>query len=350
MSEVKKKNNRNTWALLREGLKHLVLHNGWLKLIAILISVVLWAGLISQDETITRDKSFQNVRVSVIGTEVMKNNGFILATNLDGLTADFTAAVPQKQYEAATASVYNVRVDLSRINQSGPQEIQLDKSFSNVYGKVTSITPSSITVDVEDYTIRPRIPVSAKLYGHEPDGFRYELACTPTTFTIRGPASVVNDVAYARAYIAADDIEWSEGDNYTAFPFKLYNIAGVEIDSSRMSITSDNNIEADSVIVSYKIRPVKDFSTKDLVTIKGKTQNGYKVSDVKIYPETIKVSDISEILDQMDTLYLEKNTVSVTGAKESFSEKIEIVKPSDDSYISNNTITVSVEIVPADEP
>ena len=166
MSEVKKKNNRNTWALLREGLKHLVLHNGWLKLIAILISVVLWAGLISQDETITRDKSFQNVRVSVIGTEVMKNNGFILATNLDGLTADFTAAVPQKQYEAATASVYNVRVDLSRINQSGPQEIQLDKSFSNVYGKVTSITPSSITVDVEDYTIRPRIPVSAKLYGH----------------------------------------------------------------------------------------------------------------------------------------------------------------------------------------
>ena len=45
------------------GLRHLLLHNGWLKAIAIVISVVLWAGLISQDENITRDKTFQNVSV-----------------------------------------------------------------------------------------------------------------------------------------------------------------------------------------------------------------------------------------------------------------------------------------------
>ena len=34
---------------LLHGLKHVVLHNGWLKFIAVLISVILWAGVISQD-------------------------------------------------------------------------------------------------------------------------------------------------------------------------------------------------------------------------------------------------------------------------------------------------------------
>ena len=35
---------------LYRGLKHLFLHNGWVKLLAVLISLILWAGLISQDE------------------------------------------------------------------------------------------------------------------------------------------------------------------------------------------------------------------------------------------------------------------------------------------------------------
>ena len=71
MSENKKKINWSYYFnLLLRGLRHLFLHNGILKIIAILISVILWAGLISQDENLTRDKYFQNVNVTVTGTEV----------------------------------------------------------------------------------------------------------------------------------------------------------------------------------------------------------------------------------------------------------------------------------------
>ena len=40
-------------------LRHIVLHNGWVKLLAMLISLVLWAGLISQDDSLTREKTWQ---------------------------------------------------------------------------------------------------------------------------------------------------------------------------------------------------------------------------------------------------------------------------------------------------
>ena len=73
MSEERKNNKRREflYTVLR-GLKHVLLHNGWLKAIAVIISVVLWAGLISQDESLTRDKTFSNVSVSITGADTLR--------------------------------------------------------------------------------------------------------------------------------------------------------------------------------------------------------------------------------------------------------------------------------------
>ena len=82
MSESRRKNRIKRYLnAVRNGMRHLFLHNGWLKIIAVVISLVLWAGLISQDETVTRDKSFQHVNVSVTGTELMKSNGYIVVSD-----------------------------------------------------------------------------------------------------------------------------------------------------------------------------------------------------------------------------------------------------------------------------
>ena len=67
------------------GIEHLILHNGWFKLLAVLISVLLWAGLISQDESLTRDKVFNDVPVNVTGTDTMKRNGYIVTSDMNSL-------------------------------------------------------------------------------------------------------------------------------------------------------------------------------------------------------------------------------------------------------------------------
>ena len=63
---------------LLKAARHVFFHNGWVKLLAILISLTLWAGLISQDDSLTRDKTFQNVNVTVTGSEILKNNRLIV--------------------------------------------------------------------------------------------------------------------------------------------------------------------------------------------------------------------------------------------------------------------------------
>ena len=347
MSEQKNKRDiRKTLPLMRDAIKHLLLHNGWLKLIAIVISLCLWAGLISQDESITRDKSFQDVRVAVQGTEIMKNNGYIVVTDLEGLTADFTAAVPQKQYEAADPSVYNIKVDLSKINQTGTQTINIEKSYSKQFGKVTSITPSSVTIDVEKYKYKR---IGLKAACPKPDGIWYELTCDPTMLVVYGPESIINELSFARIDIDPADIDWSEGQYSGAFKTKLYNRAGQEIDASKLTITSGNNV-TDSVIVTFTILPEKAFYTSDQIKITGTPAKGYKVANVRISPETIKVADSSDILDEMDTLYIDNDTVNIDRAKDDVTTQIQVYKPTDNSQMVNGTtITVTVDIEPAEE-
>ena len=109
MSEERKNNKRREflYTVLR-GLKHVLLHNGWLKAIAVIISVVLWAGLISQDESLTRDKTFSNVSVSITGADTLRNNGYIVVSDLYEMLNDVSvvAAVPQKPYDHADPSSY----------------------------------------------------------------------------------------------------------------------------------------------------------------------------------------------------------------------------------------------------
>lgn len=188
----KKRDPRLT--MLLDGLKRIFIHNWPTKLLALLLAIILWGGLITQDPTLTREKHFSSVSVSVSGEESVKRNGFIVTSDLTSLLGDvsLTADVPQMQYANAKATNYNVRIDLSRISSAGEQEIRILSTNSSTYGTVSSIQPSTVTIDVEEYITRFRIPVSVQTVGSAPEGY-YAGAATldPPTVTISGPKSMV---------------------------------------------------------------------------------------------------------------------------------------------------------------
>ena len=100
----KKRDPRLT--MLLDGLKRIFIHNWPTKLLALLLAIILWGGLITQDPTLTREKHFSSVSVSVSGEESVKRNGFIVTSDLTSLLGDvsLTADVPQMQYANAKAT------------------------------------------------------------------------------------------------------------------------------------------------------------------------------------------------------------------------------------------------------
>ncbi|MBQ6383772.1 MAG: hypothetical protein IJJ42_09285 [Clostridia bacterium] len=348
MSETSKRTGvQKPGAVLLNLVKHIFFHNGWLKLLAVLISVVLWAGLISQDATLTRDKTFTDVNVNVTGMETMKRNGYIVTSDLDQLldNVSIVAAVPQQQYENAEAATYNVRMDLSRIAGTGQQELKLLSTNSSMYGRVVSTSPSSVLVNVEEYVVRQRIPVSVTVSGDLPEGWYMSTPTVdPPLVTVGGPKSVVETISRARAYLVPDDIEWKEGSILTSLAFELYNRSGEKVESDLLEVTSDSLI-MDSVLIEANILPTRVFDVADLVEITGNVAKGYEINDVRISPESVTVAAREEVLAQMDEIPMDR-TVSVKNLKETTVFQLKVSKPSEDAIISNDTVTVTVEIGP----
>ena len=331
--------NRKKWndilRLLKKGIRHLFLHTGGFKLLAVVISVLLWAGLISQDPNVTRNKTFQNVKISVLGSSSLSSRRYIVTSNLEELTSGITvtASVPQLQYENADASAYNLRIDLSGIRSAGEQELKILSSDNATYGEVVSITPSTVKVKVEDSFTYPNVPVSVETKGEVPDGWYISRPTSPVEeIQVSGPASIVKEVASAIVTLDLDALKWEERNVRTIGEIKLYNQNSEEITSSLLTITSGGS-SIERVLVEASIMPTRDFSLSEMIQIKGEPAEGYeRVGEPRISPEYITIAGEGKKLDELKNLpagelaakLLESAVVDVTDMTEQ--EKPELLK------------------------
>ncbi|MGN1020659.1 MAG: YbbR-like domain-containing protein, partial [Aristaeellaceae bacterium] len=167
------------WKQLAKAALRMLLNNWGFKLLALVLAIGLWAGLISQDPSLTREKVFNDVTINVTGNETIKRNGLIVVSDLDSLLQNATLRVdvPQMQYQSAQATYYNARIDLSRITQTGVQEVRVLTTNSTAYGNVSEVNPATLEIEVEEYITRYRIPVAVDTVGAVPDGY---YATTPS--------------------------------------------------------------------------------------------------------------------------------------------------------------------------
>ena len=186
---------RNETGSVRQALRQaparflrVCLHNwGW-KLLSLFLAVCLWAGLITQDPTLTRERVFSDVPVTVTGTDTLIGNGLIVVSGLEdeNLSVRLRADVPQRSYSNAQASNYNPRVDVSRITETGEQTLRIQTSSTTTYGTVTSVSPESLTVVVDEYVTNYRVPITLNVTGSAPDGY---YASTPQLAPARRPSA-----------------------------------------------------------------------------------------------------------------------------------------------------------------
>lgn len=322
-------------------------HNLPFKLVAVVIAIVLWAGLILQDPSITREKTFSRVPVAIAGEETMKQNGFIVTSDLHTLLThvELKADIPQGLYANATESNFNVRLDLSRIRQTGKQTLRIQTSNSSAYGVVSSISPSEIEVEVEDYITRYRVPVVARTTGKAPDGY-YAAAPSvePSAVSVSGPRSLVERVARAEAVVDQSQLPEMEGINRNAVPFRLMDLSGKAIESDLLQITSES-VLVDSVVVQLSVSSMKLFPLSTAGIVTGTPAPGYEVKSIILEPSSIRAAGNQEDLELLNTLFSD-STVSVEGATESMTEHIRIRKPSELAFLSTDTVAVSIEIGP----
>lgn len=347
---VKGKNMDEIKAVLRHMGK-VMIHNWPMKAACIVMAVLLWGTLMSQDESLTRTKVFENVAVSVANQSTLQRNGFIVVGGLEKISnVRVTAEVPQNYYDAAAASSYNVRVDLSQIDRTGEVEVPVNHTRHALYGEVTDLSLEQVTLQVEEYLSRSRIPVKIKIEGDMPQGIygsASNIMVDPEYVSIAGPRSKVQSVVRCVAVYDLAALSGDEGLERTACSFYLEDATGKRVDMSNISVTL-NGTTIDTVIAEQNLYKTVELPLDPAVLIKGEAAEGYRVSKVTVSPENIvmAVRDASSFTG--DLKYLE-GAVDVTDLAEDTTAVLTIIRPGDVINMNSDVAYVTVEIEKIDD-
>ena len=333
------------WKILREELKKLLTRNWGYKLLSLFLAAVIWSVLIAQDPTITREKTIPDVTLTVSGTDNMKRNGFIVTNDLSDQIQDVTirASVPQMQYQTVSAANFVPRIDLSRVRSAGTQQVRILTTNSSSYGTVLEVTPASVTLEVEEYITRNRIPIVRETVGEMADGW-YTTSTTldPTTLTVSGPRSIVESVVRAEVVQDLSTVPAAEGVQRSALSFRLVDQQNQTVESDLLEVTS-MSVLVDSVIAEQTVYPTKLLTFSQTGVITGVPAEGDEVKSVTFSPDKIRVAGRADTLENLDSIFTDL-TVDVTGRKESFTQNVRLRRPSELVYMSQDSVTVSVEI------
>jgi len=324
-----------------------LMHNPFWKLLAVFLAVCLWALLIAQDPTLTRERTFTDVHVSVYGSDTLRRNGLIILSDMNDelLSVRLRADVPQREYNTVSAGNFSPRIDLSRITDTGIQAVRITTTSTTAYGTVLELIPDSIEVLVDEYYTIYRVPVSIERLGQYPKGFYGAMpSLDPSSVTVSGPKSIVIQIARAIVDFTVSRLPAQAGLTRTALPMRFVDVNGDPVESNLIDVTSAgvllNSVTAEQTLYATKTLPISS-----LALTSGKPAKGYEIKSVTATPNILVAAGDEIGLAALDSLFLEK-AVDVTGKDETFTVEVDIRQPSELVYLSSKSITLTVEIGP----
>ena len=309
-------------------------NNLGLKLLSLLLAILLWNYVITNNTNITRNKTVYNLTGTVSGQSALTANRLALTESPESALSGISVTVkaPQAYYSRVSTDNVMVTLDLSSVRNPGTQEVPLRATCG--YGDVLSISPETLTLTFERLDSR-NVAVNCAVTG-EMSGYWYNVSrSNPSVLTISGAASVVQSIASARV---TADVRGMTASTISALPYVLLDASGKEISQDML------NCSTSSISVSLDIYPCRDIpvSTDAQSIITGTPADGYRLQFITVQPETVQVAAEQELLDSLTELVIEP--VSVEGASQSFSAKSTVTLLSDFKNVSSEQVYVNVTI------
>ena len=332
-----KKKSEQIWAAVKAlaaKLWRIVSHNLMWKILSVVIAILMWSYIVSADSSITRTKVLSSVDVSLSGQSVLQSRLLAVVMDEDEALASVRVKVkvPQANYARVTADSVSVELDLSRVRQTGRQEVEL--VGTTAYGEVVQITPSTLEVDIEPMDTRV-VPVNVELQNQDEDKYYYVVSqSNPSQLTISGASSVVQRIAQAQALV---NVEGMTTGRNVSVKYALLDEEGNEVTQLVSKPTS-------SVMVGLSIDPIARLSVDASIetATTGTLPDGYRITRVEVQPETITVAGDPSLLGELDVLTFEQ--VNVTSRTQSFSTVATVNALDVMKYVSTRQVTVTVYI------
>jgi YbbR domain-containing protein len=306
-----------------------IVRNWPLKLAAIVLATLLYAGLVLSQNT-------RELPVSVQIDAVNQPPNTYLLTDLGTVTRISYLVTDDSAIRPSTAT-FEASVDLSGIDPTrGPLTVPVQVRSVDERIQVLGYSPTQIRVQLDPFVSRM---VSVRVEkGPVPSGLEVrQETVDPTQVAVSGPESVVKRVAFARASVV---IETSALDVDRDVPLIPVDVLGnrltpvdVQPETAHVTIPVFSELKTRSVAV----RP----------TIIGQPAAGFSITSVEVDPPVVTVEGDPDRIAALDTIGTE--AVSVSGAPADVRATVKLDLPTDVLAVGTDTVSVIVRLQPTTE-
>jgi YbbR domain-containing protein len=300
-----------------------VVHNWPLKLAAIALATLLYAGLVA-----SQDSSLLAGPVPV--TAVNQPSGTVVTNDLRDL--DQVRYIAPLEVGRLRADDFEATVDLANVKPDG-QPVSVRVAVTPVDPRVTVLDfqPRSIQV-VLDEVVSKLVPVDVEV-GPPPAGVEVgETTVTPEQVAVRGASQAVAQVAAARVTVALNPEGINVDRDFEADPVDDAGnvIAGVDLDPGTVHVT----------IPLFTNKQSKTVPVNPVVT--GTPAQGFQIVAVAADPLVMSVEGDADQLAELQSA--DTAPVSVSGATRDVAVEVPLGLPAGVIAVGPGTVRVTVEI------
>ena len=278
--------------------------NLWLKILAVIISVLLWLVVVNVSDPVI-STSFSGVPVEVTGVDQLLQDGKVY--DLVG-PETVTVTVSAKRSILDILSKDNLRAvaDLRNLDENtGLVTLKVESSKYNE--KIESMKAKEETAQIEIDNLQKRqLAIVPIVLGAPEDTFVVgDVTMDQNIVRISGPEKVISDVAKVQAEVSVDGMSSNVS---TTVELRYYNAKGELL--PKKDITSNiSSVAMVTEILATKTVPLK-------ANIVGEPAAGYGLTgEVKIKPAEVMIAGKSSVLKNISEIVIPSDNLSVADAK-----------------------------------
>jgi YbbR domain-containing protein len=278
-------------------MKNFLSRNLGLKILSLLIAVLLFSA--APDRDVNLRKVF-TVPLQILGADALEDRGLILNNPTELQTVRITLRGLGGSLQNTNAQDIQAKIDLSEVESAGVKKmsVRVDGLEPNV-----SLEQPEVTVDVDiKELISKTVPLEVTFPENMQEDFtnRY-IEQSLDKAVLRGPEPLVDSIAQGIVLVMADVAQSEDGYINKSLPIQWMDEKGRPV-SSEILKTSAQYMQV--TIYPEKVMPVH-------VNLQGDVAEGYRITDMEVFPDTVRICGEPQVLAQMDQI--ETRAVDVQG-------------------------------------
>lgn len=321
-----------------------------LKIAALVIAFFVWVGVTNTNNPV-KTQLFTNVPITIVNQDAVADIGKVVEQQGNGtVTLRVTDRRSVLSQLARNGSDFYVEADMKNLNSMNTVPLTVTCSNPQVTWDKIEVLPSSLSVKLED-KVEQTYVASISTNGTPATGWEVGSSSVTTgkNIVLAGPSSLMRRI---NQVVAPVDVAGLSSDYTLSSVLKVYDKNGDELTDAQMKSLEFKDA-AGTVIKDHTVKVMVDlWKIRTDVPIRIRTTGtpawGYRVSSIKMIPETISVAGTDEALAELGDELTVKDVINVSGAKENVKQEINLEdtldQMSDLKLISDADPSVEVEV------